>query len=264
MTKKQQIKFGIISGLGLIIVYLVLSLFAFECPTENQYVALRIIISMGAAAFATAIPGFIEVKYSNLITASGAIAVFVIILMVNPKPISSFSDCNTETRINGNVFLNNKPFEMAEVYLIELDSRKLYTNDNGNFSFSHQGKIEQDQLTVRIKSSALNIDTSITVKDYLSMMKFNLFYSSKENNVPRDTSIAPTPDIVQKAPIDSKKPAEVLKEYCVECMATDSLGKIVNVKNRCNADSLYLVNYIEGFTRASKEQSRTANCSWKK
>ena len=177
---------------------------------------------------------------ANMLT--WAIAVFMVFLAINPKPIKSLSDCNSEISITGSVLLNDKPFEMAEIYLLELDSRKIYTNDNGNFYYTHNGEINQKELTVRIKSNSLKIDTSIIVSDYQNKMKFKLFNSNKQ--------------------VDLSKPAVTIKEYCIECIAKDSIGKIVNVKHKCNADSLYLVNYILGFSRASEKQLRVANCKW--
>ena len=54
-----------------------------------------------------------------------------------------------------------------------------------------------------------------------------------------------------------------LKDICIECTAKDSSGRIVNFKQKCHSDSLYLKNYISGFTKASYEQNRTVNCIWK-
>lgn len=249
MTKKQQIKYGIISGFVLIIIYLVLSLFIFECPTENQYISLRIISALGAASFATIIPGFIEVKYKKMITASVAIAVFIILLIINPKPISSYTDCNKSINISGNIFLDNSPFAMAEVYLIELDSRKIYSNDNGNFAYQYKGKLNLEELTIRIKSDDLKIDTSIVSTDYKELMKFRL--NKNISNTPTNSQ-----NSINSNPVSFEK-------ICIECTAKDSLGKIVNIKEKCDNDSLYLKNYISGFTKASIEQNRTVNCIWK-
>lgn len=249
MTQNQQIKYGVISGLILIVIYLGLSLFVFKCPSENQYIALKIIVALGAASFATIIPGFIEVKYRKTITASGAIAVFIILLIINPKPISSYSDCNELVNIKGNIYLNNHPFAMAEVYLIEFDSPKKYSNDNGNFTFEYKGDLNLEELTVRIKSDILKIDTSIVSTDYKKLMKFRL----KTNN--RDVSTT------NQNPFNNN--SVPLENICIECTAKDSLGKTLNIKEKCDSDSLYLKNYISGFTKASIEQNRTVNCIWK-
>ena len=249
MTKRQQIKYGILLGLILIMIYLGLSLFIFECPTENQYVALRLLIALGAAAFASIIPGFIELKYRKLITASGAIAVFIILLIINPEPISSYTSCNESINIRGNIFLNHRPFEMAEVYLIELDSRKIYSNDNGNFTYEYKGTLDFDELTVRIKSDILKIDTSIVSTNYRKFMKFKIHTQHLDMST------------LSQRPIDDGVMA--LEDLCIECTAKDVQGEIVNFKKKCDNDSLYLKNYINGFTKASIEQNRTVNCIWK-
>tara|TARA_R110000796_G_scaffold185330_2_gene302112 strand:- start:200856 stop:201641 length:786 start_codon:yes stop_codon:yes gene_type:complete len=249
MTKKQQVKFGAISGLILIAIYLFLSLEKFKCPTENQYLALKVLIALGAASFATIIPGFIEVRYRNLITASGAIAVFVIVLIINPKPISSYTGCNESTNITGNIFLDDRPFAMAEVYLIELNSPKIYSNDNGHFDYQYNESLNFDTLTIRIKSDALKIDTSIISVDHNRFLRFRL--SSKTNNI---STVNPN---------TSNSNSSQLREFCIECTAKDSLERVVNFKEKCDSDSLFLTNYISGFTKASVEQDRTVNCIWK-
>ncbi len=57
-------------------------------PSESQYLVFRIMLALGAAGVAAAIPGFLNVNYKNIISAGGALAVFVVVLFFTNDPDS--------------------------------------------------------------------------------------------------------------------------------------------------------------------------------
>ena len=64
MTKKQQITYGIISGTVLLVVLLAIILI-FECPTQAQNFVFKTVLSLAAASYSAAIPGFLNLKYRD-------------------------------------------------------------------------------------------------------------------------------------------------------------------------------------------------------
>ncbi|MFT4012762.1 MAG: hypothetical protein QM682_05035 [Paracoccus sp. (in: a-proteobacteria)] len=81
-------------------------------PTDFQYTVFRIVLGISGAALAALIPGFIDLRYKNVIRAGGAMAVLVIIYffpVASPTSSSSANgDCNVigESR-NNNINCNN-------------------------------------------------------------------------------------------------------------------------------------------------------------
>ena len=88
-------KAGLLVGLGFALLIYLTVLF-FPCPTGVQYVVFKILISLGAAGIAAVIPGFLEFKYRKEVTASGALAVFVLVYLFNPAIIDPGKKCNNE------------------------------------------------------------------------------------------------------------------------------------------------------------------------
>jgi hypothetical protein len=283
MTKRQQLTYGIIAGSVLILVYLVLS-FTFKCLSHPQYIALKITIALGAAAFAAAIPGAINVQYHKSITASGAIAIFVIIFLINPPAMQGLeTGCpDEEVTVKVVVFVDDLPFEFAKVIIVDLE-KEGYTNSYGSFPFQMKSPTT-DSLFIRIKSESMLIDVVRKVKPINNKIEFKLKSRVTKNIVTRplitetvkpqqsgkkvkSIKIVPADTVKVLTPSNVDTPIKVpplptIINYCVSCRATDSKGTIVNEKNKCNVDSLYIVNYILGFTNASKEQGRQASCKW--
>jgi hypothetical protein len=287
MTKRQQITFGLITGVIFILLYLFLALFLFSCPTENQAFALLVLISLGAAGFASAIAGSLNISHAG-ITAGGPIAMFVIVFLINPPALTSQDDDGCGKTINVTVYLDNLPFEFAKVSILEQEKEN-YTNSFGKASFK-MGSPLPDLISVRIKSDAMTVDTvcmGLPLDDQISVRvkRRRVVIASAEvpksaqqtkSNVRNVNPNSVKPNIAKIAPTDTvtikstapKTPERgiikiaAIKNYCVTCTAFDKTSKVVNTKNKCNNDSLYIVNYILGFTNASNEQGRQAECKW--
>jgi acyl carrier protein len=73
---------GWIAG-ALVLVVLVISLIV-PCPTGTQQRVLQILLALGAAGVVANLPGFLHVELSNQIRAGGALAAFVLVMLLNP------------------------------------------------------------------------------------------------------------------------------------------------------------------------------------
>lgn len=79
-------KVAIGSGLVFIVTMLAIALFVPQ-PSPFQYFVFRSVLAVAAAAFATAIPGILDLKMGNWLKASGALAVLVLVFLVNPASL---------------------------------------------------------------------------------------------------------------------------------------------------------------------------------
>ncbi len=159
-TNKQQIRFGIIMGTVLLFVLLIIGLFV-ECPTQNQNRIFTTVLALAAAAFSAAIPGFIKVQYKKAITATGAIAVFVIVFIFRPAELSDFRSCLDS--ISGTVYINGRPSSLVEVDLFKL-SQSTETNASGYFSLPVNLSAVEDGLQIQFRNSESGIDTIIVIE----------------------------------------------------------------------------------------------------
>ena len=56
-------------------------------PTEFQQTIFRIVLSLAAAGVAALVPGFLTIRYKNILRAGGAMAVFVLVYFFNPATL---------------------------------------------------------------------------------------------------------------------------------------------------------------------------------
>ena len=82
-TMKTETKIAVSSGIIFICMLLIIAV-AIPHPTDFQYTVFRIVLALAAAAFASVIPGILNIRLSNWITAGGALAVFVIVYFYSP------------------------------------------------------------------------------------------------------------------------------------------------------------------------------------
>ena len=224
MTKKQQVKFGAITGLVLLLVLLLIALVV-KCPTNFQNNIFIIILSLAGAAFASIIPGLIEVKYREIITATGALAVFVIIFFMKPTQLSNYTDCPSQNDISGTVYFGNKPIGNIDIS-IPKQGKSTRSDNFGNFKFSIDLSSIGEELELYAQNKDISLDT---------------IYRINKSNLSKS--------------IDLK-----IKKTCVECIQKDSTGAVVNIKNKCSSNAKVISNYVKGFKKASTEQGRIAEC----
>jgi hypothetical protein len=221
MTKKQQVTYSTIAGTIFIIVLLAIAILI-DCPTEAQARIFNVVLALAAASFAAAIPGFIQVQYNNVITAGGALAVFVIVFVLKPADLSDLSSC--QKYLEGNVMYGSSGLSDANINLVKQNQ---YTTTNGSGNFALQvdfGSID-NELKVNLKKDSIQLDTTFSIKR----------------------------EELQNIEI-------TVKQYCAECEHTNSSGEIVRQKRKCSTSKKYIQNYIKGFTKAGDEQHLTTNC----
>jgi hypothetical protein len=173
LLTSKIIWYGIISGTVFMTVMLAIALIV-KCPTEFQRWVFRICLSIAIAAYASTIPGFLRIKYQNSISAGGAIAVFVIIFILNPE-----LDCK-ECKIKGIVFVENKIQKHVDVRLLEIRNSAV-TDDYGYFEMTVPcTKIIDDSLFSFVFNYLDYIDTTsiIKIKNLEQVIYFKLFKKS--------------------------------------------------------------------------------------
>lgn len=87
MEKKKAAVAASAFGITFILGILALAIF-FPEPTPFQYTVFRIVLALASAGVATVIPGLIDVKVGEIATASGAIAVFLIVYFFSPAELA--------------------------------------------------------------------------------------------------------------------------------------------------------------------------------
>lgn len=84
-------------GCACLATFVVLS-FVVQCPTPSQQFTLKILASLGSAAVGWAIPGFLALVFTfsanNYVRAGGALALFVLVFLVNPPALMSNNICD--------------------------------------------------------------------------------------------------------------------------------------------------------------------------
>jgi hypothetical protein len=97
-TMKTWEKITMIAA-GAVIIFVILCVVVFiPYPSDFQIFVFRIILAIGVAAFGCAIPGFLDIKSKSklhAIRAGGALALFVIIFLVNPPQLIREKKNNT-------------------------------------------------------------------------------------------------------------------------------------------------------------------------
>lgn len=222
MTKKRQITYGIIVGTIFLVALLIIGIII-ECPTNSQNRIFTTILALAAASFSATIPGFINVKYRELITASGALAVFVIIFLLKPADLSDFKSC--QQNISGTVYFGENPIESVELMFIK-QNKSTKTDNFGNFNLPFDASSINEELKIKLYNKEIQLDTIIT-------------FNKKE--------------ITESIDIYTKK-------HCVHCVQKDSSEKTILSKTKCSASNKYISNYILGFTKAGNEQGRIVEC----
>lgn len=83
---RKQINWILVSlGVFFLLLLFVIALYV-PNPSAFQYLTFRTLLALGVAAFVAVLPGFLEVKFANQIRATGALAAFLTVLLLNPAP----------------------------------------------------------------------------------------------------------------------------------------------------------------------------------
>ncbi|XOV68955.1 MAG: hypothetical protein ACFHU9_07170 [Fluviicola sp.] len=157
---KQFIIAGIIGVL--FVVTLLIIAFTIECPTEFQNQIFKIIMALSAGAFAVMIPGAISINYKGVVSASGAIAVFVMVYFFSPSTPLDSSRCEQVITLNGFVTVSGKPAGDVDIIVGQTDQVG-HSNKVGKFSLVLANTNFGDALTLYCRSDKNGIDTIVYV-----------------------------------------------------------------------------------------------------
>ncbi len=126
-----------------------------DCPTDFQSQVFRIILAIGIAGLAAALPGFITIRYKEFVSAGGALAVFFIVFLLEPAKLANAKNCIGSFSVTAHLEKRNgdfSPFVNQKVRLYignhVLDPKEV--NNNGEVIFD---KISSEYMedTIRLK-----------------------------------------------------------------------------------------------------------------
>jgi len=143
------------SGLAFLVILLIIAIYI-PYPTKFQIFVFRVVLALAAAAFGSVIPGFLKLKLpiskKALISAGGALALFVIVYSLNPpalikEDVQKVELLKVMQSLSG-VILDEKgePIAGVLVKMEEYDPQAV-TDKNGKFSFKLE--VEKEE-TVRL------------------------------------------------------------------------------------------------------------------
>ena len=224
IMNKKQIYVSAALGVIFLLITIILGITVIE-PNPWQQDMFRIVLALAGAAFAAIIPGFIELKYSNLITAGGALAVFFIIFKMEPARLQDFSNVNKQFK--GNISLNDGSYFSDAKVIITATNQTIKTNDLGNFNTD----VDYDQLADQFEIK-------------LIQEKF-------------DTILVVDKKLAKKGKLNIK-----LSAHCVKCKVYDQNNILINQLNNCNANSEYIKGFKNGILkRFSEQEGMRADCT---
>lgn len=162
---------AVVSGIGFILIGLCFVVFV-PCPSQSQYIFLRIILSIGIAGFSAIIPGFLRIKYKSQITAGGALGVLVMVFFFNPAQITTVDNC-IDIKVKGVIQINNKRYEGVSVTLVNTEMTRI-TNELGVFEFSINPSLLNDSIDFLVRFQDSESSFSISSNSDLDNIVHNV------------------------------------------------------------------------------------------
>ena len=110
--------FGVVFIIVLVLIALML-----PNPTEFQQLIFRIVLALAAAGVGALVPGFLTIRFKNLLRAGGALGVFIVVYFFNPatyvvQSTSNPTDLFTITIVfeqNENLVTNTYSFPISDI-----------------------------------------------------------------------------------------------------------------------------------------------------
>jgi hypothetical protein len=126
-------------------------------PTEFQIFVFRVVLSLVAAAIAALVPGFLHIQsqvYRNSIRAGGAIAVFVLVYLINPPRLVTSKE-GSGSRLDESRAIAVLSVQFEEIQKIsELFDGKTEGDLREEFGFNQMFKRNVDWLFARYRHSS--------------------------------------------------------------------------------------------------------------
>lgn len=147
------------AGIGVGLLLLIIGLLVFiPCPSNSQFTVFRIALSLGAAGLAAIIPGFFKIALKAQVQAGGALAVLVLVYLVNPATaVVSKDQCNGPFDLT--IFLENADgvtelkSEGKLVLRLANDRREEYIDIEGSVSFKQlPAQAQGDSVPVELNA----------------------------------------------------------------------------------------------------------------
>lgn len=163
MKKSSIVLLGAIVGICFILTILILSVLI-PCPTSSQYVIFRIILSIAIGAFASTIPGLLNIKYYEIVSATGALGVFVLVYLFDPaKLVVSNHECDPDLFLAGLVFINSKEIKNVDLRVATL-KKSTVTDEFGSFKIEYPKKEHKNGYDFRVIYGR-SLDTSFRLEN---------------------------------------------------------------------------------------------------
>ena len=160
MTTSQKIQAGLAFVFGVVFLSVILAIAIFiPKPTDFQYQVFRITLALAAGGIGAVIPGILNVDIPRLLTAGGALAVFVVVYFYSPAQLIIKPDSITIS------IPKNTTFRQAAELIAEKDSAVVEFRD-----------FTELELNVEIKQGP------VSAADYKSLLEHLRFRA--EHSVP--------------------------------------------------------------------------------
>jgi hypothetical protein len=150
-------------GLTFLVVLLIIAVFIPQ-PTTSQFFIFRVVLALAAAAFGATISGFMRINLplwgKGLISAGGALGLFVLVFYVNP-PILIHDESSKPEIVKqplSGIILDKKNGEPLSGVLVSLPKFGLTDTTDTSGSFSFEVKAEK-QGSVRIMAQKEGLRT---------------------------------------------------------------------------------------------------------
>ncbi len=186
-----------LTSTGIIITALGISHFN-PCPSQVQYVTIRVLIAMGLFGFFSVLPNAFKSKLMGKTIIDMAILLFLTAMIWSPASAIVNDECDSKSHLTGTVWLGNERLAGAKVrapLLNEIDE----TNSSGEFNlpFDNSLKGQPVELTVsyrqlekRLSIAALDDKHEIRIEfaDTLTQLTDSLLIGAIEAHIAKNQS----------------------------------------------------------------------------
>lgn len=124
-------------------------------PTARQFLVYQIMLALGAAGVAAVIPGFLNIKHKDVISAGGALGIFVIVLYFTGQATSPASPFDFTVFVHGPNGQQHVVLEDKGRLILDLggDRRQARIGENGRTVFSSiPAEFEDRKLTIGLQA----------------------------------------------------------------------------------------------------------------
>jgi hypothetical protein len=148
-NSRIQLYLSYATGIVFVLILLYLAIGVTE-PTNWQYTLFRTILSLGAAGIAALLPGDIEIKYKNLLRATGALAVFLFVYKINPAELAGIPEPTPTSSFQFKILTKQDSGQVLNCFTLPYSDVIKSIKDNKIFDFISQYMEKYAQHKVNI------------------------------------------------------------------------------------------------------------------